>query len=431
MQQKKELQQKFAGVTSDSNNKKGTIESLRSILKTLSIEEKKELKHHGDPDDIMAALDNNLKNIKTFTEELVGASKVQMMELIPKLDSCVLELTGKTDEAKDFLEAGQFLAKQASNGKRKASQSARYQRAKVHEKLVHGGMGKRFAKLCAERSQAAAAKPELEPNNTEINYDVPMLFSQDAAHGDVSNATVVLAGIRACQTNSIATVEDKVTSLRSYIKTNKKSGALARVQALGEGTSPKAWAPQMSAEYVLLGEPGACAWVASQVPFGLRSGPDGWPLPGVGHWACHYEGEQVLVLIPLAPFVEAGVVALGDMLRFIESDSGIEIAAKHMVFVPIGPKMVVWIPYGFTVIPLNICVPPADGKHEQPGGPEKTMLASTWTFAYFATELCKQVPDKVWAPITAWNDQQFAKMKGQEVWDSRNDTWCKFKEMRK
>jgi hypothetical protein len=186
------------------------------MLSTLSEERKKELEHHGDPRSIVDALDLHMRSLKSVVDELQEASKVALAELEQKATTTQKELKAKLDEASDFLEAAQFLVKQVGSDKRKVSQAARYQRAKLAEKLHSNAFGRRLAKLVAERLQGLPTKPDVPANPDVIDYKMPMVFTVGTGADSDVNAKMVLDGINRYQEDSTTKAEDKASSLRKH-----------------------------------------------------------------------------------------------------------------------------------------------------------------------------------------------------------------------
>ena len=57
---------------------------------------------------------------------------------------------------------------------------------------------------------------------------------------------------------------------------------------------------------------------------------------------------------------------------------------------------------------------------------EEIQLSTTWTLAYFSTELKEKVGAPTWSAIEKWNGGHFERMKAQAVWHARADLWSRF-----
>ena len=98
-----------------------------------------ELEHHGNPDTILSSLDEKLACLKSFAEEVTSANKMVLNDVASKVDPWIQGFQVPLDEAKDFLEAAQYLSQEASSVKTKLTMTRRYYRTKMQERLMHGG----------------------------------------------------------------------------------------------------------------------------------------------------------------------------------------------------------------------------------------------------------------------------------------------------
>ena len=171
----------------------------------------------------MSSLDEKLACLKCFAEEVTSANKMVLNDVASKVDPWIQGSQVPLDEAKDFLEAAQYLTQEARLTKKKLTMTRRYVRTKLGERLMHGGMTKRLAKLVAKKVQAISTEPHLNANPSKLDYEAPMLF---VAGGDEeANALQVLAGIASFQKQSTVQVPGKTASLRATISSQKWNGA--------------------------------------------------------------------------------------------------------------------------------------------------------------------------------------------------------------
>ena len=216
------------------------------------------------------------------------------------------------------------------------------------------------------------------------------------------------------QQKSTACVDDKVKILGSKIMEQKWMGALAKIDHGTEVENPSSWNGQESwmPEHI-----GSCAWLSAFYKFAWRHGPNAYPLPGMGGYSClASNAAAVLQLIPIEPLVESGLVVLADLAGFLETDSGLELASKHAIFVPMKPGDVLWSPFGYLVLPLYM---PEDPQ-------QKEELGFMWHLTTWSKALCGKVSDKTWAAVAVINDCHHAKVGTKQVWEARAELFTKF-----
>ena len=289
----------------------------------------------------------------------------------------------------------------------------RYQRHKVAGRLVLGGYGQRYAKLAAERIQNMAdiSKDFIDP--TEWKNDTPVLWTQGSAKGKAMFET-----ISKYQEKSIVQVNDKAKSLIEALKTNKWTGAMAK---LDQGESVDASWTGLPGTCSYAHDLGACPWLVSLQRHVWRCGPNAYPLPGIGGFACLHGAEAVVLqLLPIEPLVECGLVALADVVKFLETDSGIDLATKHCIMLPRASGDVVWVPHGYMCIPSFV----PDEQAREPK--EISDTAFIWHLSIYNEDISKQVSAKAWAVLKTYNDLHFNKMSSAPVWQARKDLWSKF-----
>ena len=145
-------------------------------------------------------------------------------------------------------------------------------------------------------------------------------------------------------------------------------------------------------------------------------------MPGLGGFArSHNSTGVVLQLLPVGPLTECGLVALTDLAKFLETDTGMRLAAKHLVLLPLEPGTVAWVPYGYVCIPSALQTQQskttADMVHE---------VAFVWHLTIFNKSFFQELPEKVWAAIQTFNDQHLSRAASKPVWASRKDIFTKF-----
>ncbi len=119
--------------------------------------------------------------------------------------------------------------------------------------------------------------------------------------------------------------------------------------------------------------------------------------------------------IPIEPLVETGLVALADLAGFLETDSGLKLAYKHAIFVPMKTGDVLLSLLGYLVLPLYMLV---DGQKED--------IVFMWRFTSWSKVSCGKVSAKTWAAVEVINDSHHAKVGTKQVWEGRAELFKKF-----
>ena len=190
-------------------------------------------------------------------------------------------------------------------------------------------------------------------------------------------------------------------------------GLLAKIDHGAAVDDPSSWSGQESwmPEHI-----GSCAWMSAFSKFAWRHGPNAYPLPGMGGYSTLASPHAaVLQLIPIEPLVETGLVALADLAGFLETDSGLKLAYKHAMFVPMKTGDVLLSPFGYLILPLYM---PVDGQKED--------IAFMWHLASWSKVLCGKVSAKTWAAVEVINDSHHAKVGTKQVWEGRAELFKKF-----
>mgnify|MGYP000105195004 CR=1 FL=1 len=201
-------------------------------------------------------------------------------------------------------------------------------------------------------------------------------------------------------------MEAKVSNLSNRIVEHMLMGLLAKIDHGAAVDDPSSWNGQ---ESWMPDHIGSCAWMSAFSKFAWRHGPDAYPLPGMGGYSTLASPHAaVLQLIPIEPLVETGLVALADLAGFLETDSGLKLAYKHAMFVPMKTGDVLWSPFGYLILPLYI---PVDGQKED--------IASMWHLTSWVKVLCGKVSAKTWVAVEVINDSHHAKVGTTQVWEGR------------
>ena len=129
----------------------------------------------------------------------------------------------------------------------------------------------------------------------------------------------------------------------------------------------------------------------------------------------------VLQLLLVGHLTGCGLVALTDAAKILETDTGMRLAAKHLVLLSLEPGTVAWVPHGYVCIPSALQTQQSkttvDMVHE---------VAFVWHLTIFNKSFLQELPEKVWAAIQTFNDQHLSGAASKPVWASRKDTFTKF-----
>ena len=154
-----------------------------------------------------------------------------------------------------------------------------------------------------------------------------------------------------CQNNSVTQIFCKTNGLTESLRHAKWTGAMARLEQGECVQSPDTW-QVFPSECLFPRDAGACPWLVCMFKKHWRYGPNAWPMPGLGGFArSHNSTGVVLQLLLVGPLTECGLVALTELAKFLETDTGMRLAAKHLVLSPLEPGTVAWVPYGYICIP--------------------------------------------------------------------------------
>lgn len=154
-------------------------------------------------------------------------------------------------------------------------------------------------------------------------------------------------------------------------------------------------------------------------------GANAWPVPGVGSFA-YALSPALLLCFRASGFTSKGLVALGDLPAFLETNSGMSAAKDHLTIVDLrGATRLAWIPYGFLVSPLVLVDDDQDGDGASTAKSSKDHgdLGFIWTMSLFDASLAAAVPDSVWGPIETMNQEHFAARGDVPLWSTRSEVF--------
>ena len=242
-------------------------------------------------------------------------------------------------------------------------------------------------------------------------FHTPKLWTKDG-----SKSKSLTDHITDYQNNSVTQSSCRTNSLTECLRHAKWNGAMARSEQGACVQSPDPW-------QVLFGhclfphDAGACPWLVCMLKNCWGFGPN-----GLGEFArSHNSTGVVLQLLLVGQLTECGIVALTDLAKCLETDTGMSLAAKHLVLLPLEPGTVAWVPYGYVCIPSALQTQQskttADMVHE---------VAFMSHLTIFNKRFLHELPETVWAAIQAFNNQHLSRAASKPVWASRKDIFTRF-----
>lgn len=186
---------------------------------------------------------------------------------------------------------------------------------------------------------------------------------------------------------------------------------------------------------------GEFPWLVCTKAWSWRFGPNSWSLPGVGCWVMPTVPNCFLIVFKAADFINQGVVALGDLSSFLESNTGQSMTKASMILVDMrAGRKLCWVPFGYIVAPLHTgdydidADDDADDKQDSEkvaasissssskpacANPASTDLAYFWCMPVFSGPMSCKVSQREWAPICAFNKAHFDKASSSPLWAQR------------
>ena len=300
------------------------------------------------------------------------------------------------------------MKNQVAEEGRTARAAEAYQVKIVAEALEDGppatSFGSFFSKAAASLLRNSHEQSFIVDDPKNLNFSEPMVFQQ---HSDLGSK--VHGVIQKYQGESEITVAEKVQALTEYLANNeKKMGAMTLVP---NGSK----VPLLKQELHLPDDPllphdeGTSPWVTVSRSFAYRWGPSMFPWPSVGSYVePQTDAGASLLLIPGETLINAGVVVLAEVGKFLNSESGSELVKKHGKVITWEPssKFIAWIPFGWLPFHINT---------------SKTAPSFLWVLPILSETLAKGVEDKVWKPMLNLCQEHSLKLSGQSLWKKRLD----------
>ena len=168
-----------------------------------------------------------------------------------------------------------------------------------------------------------------------------------------------------------------------------------------------------------LQEDGTSAWLATARPWKFLMGPSVLPLPGFGSLVQNKGQTPVaLVLLPLKPAIDEGLVMVAELKAFLAQDAGGKLMAEHaQVFLLCGGEdNVVWCPYGY--YPCMV------------GCDDKDKPSHAWCMPVFSKHLACDCASDVWNPVSTLNLAVLQKHSSGNLWKNILDAATQLLHMR-
>ena len=215
-------------------------------------------------------------------------------------------------------------------------------------------------------------------------------------------------------------MESKIESLKETLKENPAwPGASAGLSGGCDLASIKI--PQ---EKSVVADKGSSPRLFAQNKWAWRCGAQAWANPGLGVFA-KAESESIgLKLLEIAQVVGQGI-SLNDLGTFLESETGVEVLNKSMC-VPVQKGEIIWVPYGFFVVPVSAHLIPDKDSEQPKTAAEEVETAYMLAINTFVPEWAKKLDANSWRAIVAYNKAWFDKNKGKALWVERATVFEKF-----
>ena len=179
---------------------------------------------------------------------------------------------------------------------------------------------------------------------------------------------------------------DKVANLQESLKQNPSwPGASAKLGSAGCDLH-SVDIPQLKA---IVGDQGSAPRMLAQNKWAWRCGAQAWASPGLGVFARADTDSIGFKCLSVENIVSEGI-SLNDMSGFLETETGVEVLQKS-VTVPVKKGNLVWVPYGFVVVPVSAHIV-RDKDSEKPPSPEEGVDTAFFVaFNSFVPEWAKQM----------------------------------------
>ena len=215
-------------------------------------------------------------------------------------------------------------------------------------------------------------------------------------------------------------MESKIESLKETLKENPAwPGASAGLSGGCDLASSEI--PQ---EKSVVADIGSSPRLFAQNKWAWRCGAQGWANPGLGVFAKAVTESMGLTLVEIEQVVGQGI-SLNGIGTFLESSTGLEVLKKSMC-VPVQKGEIIWIPYGFFVVPVSAHQIRDKDCGEPKTAAEEVDIAFVFAMNSFVPEWAKKLDSNSWRAIVAFNRAWFEQNKDRTMWVQRAGVFEKF-----
>ena len=151
MKAKANLKKLIDDTISENTSKKSAYARLKANVARLTPAQLDELQKQSNTAGLVSIVDKKIESLRDFKEKVTSASREEIDGMSANVNDIIEQLSVKSDEGEEMLEACNFLLGQEREDSRKVQMAQRYQRSKIAGKLMLGGYGVRYSKLVAEK----------------------------------------------------------------------------------------------------------------------------------------------------------------------------------------------------------------------------------------------------------------------------------------
>ena len=387
---------------------------LKAMLAKLTPDQMEELAKTGETSTLVTKMENVTVKVKGLLDELKSCDAQSLEPIAQNYEKLSKLLDEQVSEGEHLLDAAKLIKNKESEQKRLGCMKDRYRTGKVKSLITPGGYGPVFAKVIADTIHAGRF---VEPAQA---LDAAQVQVYTTAIGNKDIAALVKEYQGHCEGN----VNDKAKEIIEELSNHtRKKTLMAKLTHKNSVPDPSSWLDSTSDS--LHTDAGAGPWLTAVKTNVAAIGPNFSPLPCVGSFLSAVvpstvdvsdeadESTTFLICLPITKFIDSGLVALGDLTSFLETDSGSALAKKTISIVELKPDIVCFVPWGTLCVPLCLL----DGK--------EVKVKCIWTLACMSKQLAGKLPPKHRGPIDTMNLEFLQKHSGQAPFQQRLDCYKK------
>lgn len=370
-----------------------------------------------NPSLIQAQLSNVIDELKNCAE---GIDRVKIQawdDCMRKTEETMTKLYTTTQEAEDQLAAVMFLVSENSKQKKAAQNAMMYQRFRAQRRLVYGGFDKNIAKRIALDLQEASSKDG--KIFQDISYDIEEhLFDCKVIMLWSKKANKVEEMSKLYQKAIGAEIKGRMQALQTMMDENSDwGGAMTRCESILHSFEEMFIFKGTEGHWT---DKGLHPWVVATKALHARFGAHAWPMPGYG---CLLRAESSPVqhfvyLVPVDGVLSRGI-SLPDMMKFLDSPSGVEFATSSARILILMEGDLLWIPFGWIVL-LVTRSPPKEEKEDGSSAPkEDPSIGMFSVLTVYTASMAKSLSPSVWSAIQQFNEEQLSRTGHKHGWSAR------------